>query len=655
MSMQNRWDDAELVEPGALAECVYGSRLLGSEPTLVLHGGGNTSVKARVRDVTGDEVEVLHVKGSGWDLATIEARGFAPLRLDRLRAVLQVPELSDAAMMNEFRCALLDSSAPDPSVEALLHAHLPFTAVQHSHADVIVTLTNVADGAASVRAAFGDDVLAVPYCMPGFDLARLVARTWDEQYRPGMVGMVLLNHGLFTFGDSTRQAYERHIDLITRAEEFLSARVPAAPSGHPLPDVPALELATLRAKISELAGQPMIVTRRTDPRTAGFVARPDLGSLATRGPATPDHVIRTKRVPLVGTDVDAFATDYRAYFDANSGRRGVPLTMLDPAPRVVLDPRLGMLTAGRRGKDADIARDIYLHTMDVIEGAEALGGYRALPPEDLFDVEYWELEQAKLRLAGAPPAMAGKVAFVTGAASGIGRACASALLAAGASVVGVDLSESVVGTFSGPEWLGLQLDVTDADATATAIRGGVERFGGLDVLVVAAGIFPASAPIAELDADAWRRTMAVNVDSVASLFSAAHPLLALAPGGGRVVVIASKNVPAPGPGAAAYSASKAALTQLSRVAALEWAGDGIRVNLVHPDAVFDTALWTPELIAERAARYGMSVDEYKRRNLLHTQVTSADVGALTVALCGPAFVATTGAQIPIDGGSDRVI
>jgi NAD(P)-dependent dehydrogenase (short-subunit alcohol dehydrogenase family) len=419
--------------------------------------------------------------------------------------------------------------------------------------------------------------------------------------------------------------------------------------------VPALELATLRAKVSELAGHPMIVTRHTDPRTAAFVARPDLASLATRGPATPDHVIRTKRWPLVGTDLDAYAADYRAYFDANSGRRGVPLTMLDPAPRVVLDPRLGMLTIGRRGTDSDIARDIYLHTMDVIEGAESLGGYQALPAEDLFDVEYWELEQAKLRLAGAAPAMAGKIAFVTGAASGIGRACAGALLAAGASVVGVDLSDSVADTFSGPEWLGLQLDVTDADATATAIRLGAERFGGLDVLVVAAGIFPASAPLASLDADAWRRTMAVNVDSVASLFSVAHPLLALAPGGGRVVVIASKNVPAPGPGAAAYSASKAALTQLSRVAALEWAGDGIHVNLVHPDAVFDTALWTPELIAERAARYGMSVDEYKRRNLLRTEITSADVGALTVALCGPAFVATTGAQIPIDGGSDRVI
>jgi NAD(P)-dependent dehydrogenase (short-subunit alcohol dehydrogenase family) len=399
----------------------------------------------------------------------------------------------------------------------------------------------------------------------------------------------------------------------------------------------------------------MVVTRHTDSRTAGFVARSDLGSLATRGPATPDHVIRTKRVPMVGTDLDAFAADYRAYFDANKDRRGVALTMLDPAPRVVLDPRLGMLTIGRRGKDSDIARDIYLHTMDVIEGAETLGGYQALPAADLFDVEYWELEQAKLRLAGAAPAMAGRVAFVTGAASGIGRACAAALLAAGASVVGVDLSDSVADAFAGPEWLGLQLDVTDTDATAEAIRRGVERFGGLDVLVVAAGIFPTSAPIAELDAGAWRRTMAVNVDSVASLFSAAHPLLALAPRGGRVVVIASKNVPAPGPGAAPYSASKAALTQLSRVAALEWAGDGIRVNMVHPDAVFDTALWTPELIAERAARYGMSVEDYKRRNLLHTEITSADVGALTVALCGPAFVATTGAQIPIDGGSDRVV
>lgn len=668
--MRNRWKDSDLASDASpLAECVYGSRLLGGEPSLVLHGGGNTSVKSVGVDVTGAAVDVIHVKGSGWDLATIQSAGFAPLRLSRLREVLAVPALSDAAMMNEFRCALTDSTAPDPSVEALLHAHLPFPAVLHSHADMIVTLTNVADGAATVHSVFGDEVLVVPYCMPGFDLARLVAQSWDEHYRPGMVGMVLLNHGLFTFGDTTRQAYDRHIELITRAENYLAAQAIPVPDAAALPEVPALELAQLRAGISELAGHPMIVSRHADPGTAAFVARTDLASLATRGPATPDHVIRTKRVPLIGTDLAAFAEKYRAYFAANEHRRGVSLTMLDPAPRIVLDPRLGMLTVGRRAKDADIARDIYAHTMQIAATAEdALGGYRALPAPDLFDVEYWELEQAKLRLAGAAPPMAGRIAFVTGAASGIGRACASALLDAGASVVGVDQSESIISTFAGPEWLGIQLDVTDADATAEAISAGVERFGGLDILVVAAGIFPVSAPIAELDAAAWRRTIAVNVDSVASLFSAAHPLLALAPGnggppankgvaggGGSVVVIASKNVPAPGPGVAAYSASKAALTQLARVAALEWADNGIRVNLVHPDAVFDTGLWTPELIAERAARYGLSIEQYKRRNLLHTEITSADVGALVAQLAGPLFAATTGAQIPIDGGSDRVI
>jgi NAD(P)-dependent dehydrogenase (short-subunit alcohol dehydrogenase family) len=475
--------------------------------------------------------------------------------------------------------------------------------------------------------------------------------------------MVLRNHGLFTFGESTREAYARHVELITRAEQYLARQVPSPASARGLPDVPPVELATLRARISELAGRPMVCSRHSDPRTAAFVSRPDLASVATRGPATPDHVIRTKPVPLVGAgaeiDADAFAADYRAYFAEHEHRRGVPLRMLDPAPRVVLDPRLGMLTVGRRGKDADVARDIYQHTMDVIDGAEALGGYRALPDADLFDVEYWDLEQAKLRLAGEPPAMAGRVALVTGAASGIGNACAAALLGAGASVVGLDVSDSVVDACTGPDWLGLPCDVTDESAVASAIRSAVERFGGVDVLVIAAGIFPASAPIATFDTEAlaaWRRTMAVNVDSVAALFAATHPLLALSHDrGGRVVVIASKNVPAPGPGAAAYSASKAALTQLCRVAALEWAADGIRVNMLHPDAVFDTALWTPELIAERAARYGLGVEEYKRRNLLHTEITSGDVGALALALCGPAFTATTGAQIPIDGGSDRVV
>ncbi|HEX7098299.1 MAG TPA: bifunctional aldolase/short-chain dehydrogenase [Acidimicrobiia bacterium] len=654
--MQDRWDPS-LTFDDPLDECVYGSRLIGSDPFLVLHGGGNTSVKAPWVDVTGDEVEALYVKGSGWDLGTIEAAGFAPLPLARLRRLLELEALSDPDMMASLSAARLDPSAPQPSVESLLHAILPHRAVLHSHADVIVTLTNLADGEARVREALGDDVVIVPYVMPGFDLARVVAQMWPEQGRSDTSGMVLMNHGLFTFGDTTREAYARHVDLITRAEEYLDRHAPLAASADAeLEDVDPVELAQLRRQISDAAGAPMIVSRHRDPAVARFVARPDLESLANRGPLTPDHIIRTKRTPLVGTDVDSFVSEYQAYFERNKSRSDFALTMLDPAPRVVLDPRLGMLTVGRRPADADIAADIYHHTIPVLERAEDhFGGYVALGEGELFDVEYWDLEQAKLRRAGSPPPMAGRVAVVTGAASGIGRACAAELLSRGAAVIGIDISADVTGTFQDPAWLGVSADVTDSDAVAEALSTGVERFGGVDMAVLAAGIFGSTRPVAELDPDEWRRVHAVNVDSAAHLLARLHPLLTVSPAHPSVVVIASRNVLAPGKGAAAYSASKAALTQLARVTALEWAEDGIRVNIVHPDAVFDTGLWTPELLAERASKYGLTVDEYKRRNLLSVEVTSATVAGVVGDLLSERFAATTGAQIPIDGGSERVI
>ncbi|HEX6870566.1 MAG TPA: bifunctional aldolase/short-chain dehydrogenase [Micromonosporaceae bacterium] len=658
--MQQRWNDADaagLTTP--LALCAYGSRLLGSEPGLVLHGGGNTSVKDTVIDVTGAPVEVLWVKGSGWDLATIEPAGFAPLRLHRLRELLDVPSLSDPQMMNELRCALVDATAPNPSVESLLHAFLPYPAVQHSHADVIVTLTNQPDGEALVRTVFGDRVVVLPYVMPGFDLARLCAQRWPEQAHPGVVGMVLLNHGLFTFGEDTRQAYLRHLELITIAEQYLAPHADAgaacAPAPPELPATDPVTMATLRRSVSAAAGFPMVLTRHTDERVRRFLARGDLADVTQRGTATPDHVIHTKRVPLLGTDVARYAEEYRRYYEEHQSRGRVPLTMLDPAPRVILDTELGMITIGRGGKASDIVDDIYRHTMDVVEQAERIGRYTVPPAGDLFDVEYWDLEQAKLRQAGPPPALAGQVAVVTGAASGIGRACAKALLAAGASVVGWDISDSIGTTFIGPQWLGLRADVTDASAVANALREATHRFGGVDIVVAAAGIFPSSARIAELGLTEWRRAMAVNVDSVVELFGQVHPLLLRSPAGGRVVVIGSKNVPAPGPGAAAYSASKAALNQLVRVAALEWAQDGIRVNTVHPDAVFDTGLWTEDMLAARAERYGLSVAEYKRRNLLKTEVTSAGVARLVLAMATDVFAFTTGAQVPVDGGNDRVI
>ncbi|MDH3296216.1 MAG: SDR family oxidoreductase, partial [Acidimicrobiia bacterium] len=322
----------------------------------------------------------------------------------------------------------------------------------------------------------------------------------------------------------------------------------------------------------------------------------------------------------------------------------------------LLDPRLGMLTVGGSARESAIVEDIYRHTIDTISATEdRLGGYVALSEADLFDIEYWDLEQAKLRRAGSPLPLTGQVALVTGAASGIGRACAIALLEAGAAVIGLDLASAVTDVGDRPAYVGLVCDVTDTEAVDGALAHGIRRFGGLDIAVVAAGMFPSSRPIADLDPDEWRATMAVNVDSVAALLQGLHPILVNSPVGGRVVLIGSKNAPAPGPGAAAYSVSKAALTQLGRLSALEWGSDGIRVNIVHPDAVFDTGLWSPDLLEARADSYGLTVDEYKSRTLLSTEVTSAMVGQLVVTLCGPAFAATTGAQIPVDGGNDRVI
>ncbi|MEC9395387.1 MAG: bifunctional aldolase/short-chain dehydrogenase [Actinomycetota bacterium] len=657
--MQDLWDDSASGDD-PIAECVYCTRLIGADPALVLHGGGNSSVKAPVVDVTGRTVDAIHVKGSGWDMATIEASGLAPLHLQRLLDLLELDRLSDADMMRELAAAKVDPKVPNPSVESLLHAYLPYRAVQHSHADVIVQLTNLADGDEVVRKVFGNDVVVVPYVMPGFDLARLVQEVWPGQAHDGTIGMVLLNHGLFTFGEDSATAYRRHVDLIGRAEAWLDRDAPVAAADPPaLPEILLEDLAGLRRAISDAASGPMVVRRHVDPVVRSFVGRGDLGSLACRGPLTPDHVIRTKRVPMVGRDasaLDDYVTDYRTYVEEHRDRVRTEMVPIDPAPRIVLDPELGMLAAGRTVAESCIAADIYQHTMPVLERAEDhLGGYVPLASEHLFDVEYWDLEQAKLAASGPRPEFAGMVAVVTGAASGIGRACAEELLGRGAAVVAVDLDASVTEVSGSAAWLGVVADVTDPASIEAALRVGVEAFGGVDLLVVAAGIFGPSASLGDLDAADWRSVMAVNVDSVQWLFSRVAPLLAASPVGGRVVVVGSKNVPAPGAGAAAYSASKAALQQLCRVAALEWAPNGVRVNTVHPDAVFDTGLWDSDLVAERATRYGMTPEEYRTRNLLSTEITSAQVARSVVALLGDDFAATTGAQVPIDGGSDRVI
>jgi NAD(P)-dependent dehydrogenase (short-subunit alcohol dehydrogenase family) len=329
--------------------------------------------------------------------------------------------------------------------------------------------------------------------------------------------------------------------------------------------------------------------------------------------------------------------------------------MLDPAPRVVLDPQIGLAAVGRTARDAAIVEELYDHTVDVILRAEALGGWRAVSERHLFDVEYWELEQAKLRKAGLPPAFTGEIAVVTGAASGIGKACVESFLERGAAVVALDRNPAVEEMWQRADVIGLTCDLTDRKAVQQSLDAAVKRYGGVDMLVLNAGIFPSSSPIQNIAAETWRSAMTVNVEANLLVMQACHPLLKLAPRGGRIVVIGSKNVPAPGPGAAAYSASKAALNQLARVAALEWGKDGIRINSLHPNAVYDTALWTDEVLASRAKAYNLTVEQYKKNNLLKTEVASRDVAELAAEMCGPLFAKTTAAQVPVDGGNERVV
>ena len=654
--VRSLWDDAEAARAeGDLAQRAYSSRLLGRDPDLVLHGGGNTSVKSRRPTVFGEVVDVLFVKGSGADLADIDETGFAALRLDDVTRLAELDALSDTDMAEQLLVSALAAGGPAPSVEAILHAVLPHKFVDHTHADAVVTLTNTPAAEDLLADVYGEEVIVVPYVMPGFRLAKVCAERVREELEPGVVGMVLLNHGIFTWGPSAKESYESMIGLVARAEELVGKhRAPIRPAtASPRPARQAR--AQLRREVAAAFGGPVVVASHTDQLVAEFLAHPQLEQISQRGPVTPDHVIRTKPRPQLGRDVDAYAEAYRRYFDAHRHRSAAALRPLDPAPRVILDRELGMGCVGATPRDARIVEDVYRHTMKVVLDATALGGYEPVPLPDLFDVEYWELEQAKLRRAGAPPPFAGEVALVTGAASGIGRACAEALLSEGAAVVGLDVDPAVTVASARPQWLGLEADVTVDGAVTDALEAAAARFGGLDLLVLNAGVFPPGAPLAALDGDAWRQTMAVNLDANAFLLREAHPLLRLAPRGGRVVVIGSKNVPAPGPGVAGYSASKAALTQLARVAALEWGGDGIRVNVIHPNAVFETGAWPEEVVAQRAASYGLTVEEYRTNNVLRTEVTAPDVARLCVAMCGPAFAKTTGAQVPVDGGNDRVI
>ncbi|OAI56612.1 short-chain dehydrogenase [Verrucomicrobiaceae bacterium SCGC AG-212-N21] len=659
--MQSLWNDQEAATFGTdlLGQRVYTSRLLGRNPALVLHGGGNTSVKIEEKDFFGEPVSLCYVKGSGWDLATIEREGFAPVRMSALLKMAELPAMTDPDMVLQQRAAMTNPNAPAASIEAILHAVLPFRFVDHSHANAIAALTCSADGEARVKEVFGNRVIIVPYVMPGFILAKTIYQMIKgrDLRKEGIEGMVLLKHGLFTFADDARQSYELHIEMVTMAEKWLEKK--AGGSSVCMADSVANEdlmaLAKLRQSVSKQRGVPQIARLNATPEAVGYTSLADVASFGTRGPLTPDHSIRTKRAPVfISDDIDAslakYAADYATYFQKHASGQ----TMLDAAPRFAVWAGKGIVSFGDSLKDANIVRDISQHTAATVGLAQKVGNWEPLPEKDIFEIEYWELEQAKLRKGPSRKVHQGKVALVTGCAAGIGFAIAESLAEQGAQVVGLDIDKDIPEIMKKIGGVGIVVNLTEDQPVQDAIEFVVREYGGIDIVVSNAGIFPKNEQLDVMAQTDWDRTISINLTSHQKLMHRVIPFVKLGLDA-SIIFVGSRNFKAPGPGASAYSCSKAALTQLCRVAALELAPHKVRVNIVHPDAVFDTKLWTPEALERSAARYGMTVEEYKTKNLMKVEIKSKDIGNMVAAMAGPLFAKVTGAQIPVDGGNDRVI
>ena len=636
----------------------YTSRLLGQSDDLVLHGGGNTSVKDVTTDIFGEEVEVLYVKGSGHDLKTIQENGFSPTRLNVLKRLAALSDLSDTNMMRELKMSQLDPTAPAPSVETLLHAIIPFRYVDHTHADSLVAISNTPNGLQFIKEIYGERFLILDYEMPGFLLSKQVHHATKNLDWSNCEAIILLHHGIFTFDDDAQKSYEKMIAVVSKAEDFLKEKGAwDCPLGYDLAgkelQCDAWEIAKMRKYVCLQKGGPLVGRYSADNMAS-------LSSLeiAERGPITPDHVLHTKRIAMICTgdhekDIQKYAEAYRSYFERN--RESDALTCLDTAPRWALWKGKGRFVFAPNGKRLRVISDIIDHTSKCIQWGEFLGGWRALPEKDVFDLEYWELEQAKLKRKKATGPLEGQIAIVSGGASGIGRATVEELIQQGACVVGADISPSIKDLFTGhPSFWGVCCDMTNSKDVKKLVDTTVRHFGGVDILVSNAGVFPPSENIENLSDEHWRRSMAINLDSHFFLLRESIPFLRLAwkP---SVVFVGSKNVKAPGVGVSSYSVAKAGLQQLARVATMELASIGVRVNTIHPDAVFDTGVWSDEVLQARAKKYGMSVADYKTRNLLKANITSKDVAQAIFILVGANLSATTGTQLTIDGGNERTL
>ena len=678
--MENRWSDADA---GAAVEAygrsgvsedlalrVYTTRLLGSEPRLVLHGGGNTSVKSTATDLTGRELDVLYVKGSGWDMGTIEPPGLPAVQLAPLLEIAGLESLSDEDMVNFQRRNLLDSSAPNPSVETLLHAWVPHTFIDHTHANAALVLTDQPEGEAICRELYGDRMAIVPYIMPGFDLAKACKRIADEH--PEAEGLVLLKHGLFTFGDTARSAYDRMIEMVTLAEDRIAAGVgaPLVQVGldgatADLADVAPIVRGLLANETDPAEGrfERFILDFRTSEAIRDYVNGENVERYARVGTVTPDHAIRTKPLPVIlprptadglvawtarATEaVQDYRRDYAAYFERHNARVGGTKQMLDPSPRVVLVPGLGLFGAGAGSSAAAATADLAETTVEVITAAERMGGFESISEAELFDIEYWSLEQAKL--AGRREGdLARHVVAVTGGAGAIGRATAAAFIARGAEVAILDLEgDALEDATSELRCHGVGCDVTDPSSVREALDSVVRRYGGIDVLVSNAGAAWQGA-MASVDDETLRASFELNFFGHQHVASRAASVMRRQGTGGVLLFNVSKQAVNPGRDFGPYGLPKAATMALVRQYAIELGADGIRSNGVNADRI-RSGILTGDMVSDRARARGVSVADYMAGNLLGREVLASDVGEAFVSLA--LARKTTGAILTVDGGN----
>lgn len=678
--MDSRWKNAEARDYVAryldqginedVALRVYTTRLLGSDPRLVLHGGGNTSVKTSVPDQLGDPTEVLCVKGSGWDMGHIEPAGLPAVRMDVLLRLRSFDTLSDEDMVSIQRSALIDPASPNPSVETLLHAFLPHKFVDHTHSTAVLALTDQPDGDAICAEVYGGRAALVPYVMPGFGLAKLAADV--QAANPDVEGLILLKHGIFSFGETAEEAYSRMVALVSLAEDRIenagkmTFKAVALPKTLPVEEVAPI----LRGAVAECLNdnddvwRRQILAFRTSEAIRNFVDGEDVARYSQQGVVTPDHTIRTKNWPVVmpvPTDqaafkkgaidaMSAFVAAYHDYFARHNGKRGGEKTELDPMPRVALVPGVGIFGMGASAKAAAIAADITENMIDVVTDAEAIGQFQPVSEADLFDVEYWSLEQAKLG-KGIEKPLARQVVVVTGGAGGIGAATAQAFAAQGAEVAILDRDDAgarrTAGEIGGAA-LGFGCDVVDPQQISRAFAQVCSAFGGVDVVVSNAGA-AWQGRIGEVSDAELRASFELNFFAHQGIAQEATRIMLAQGTGGCLLFNTSKQAINPGPDFGPYGLPKAATLFLMRQYALDYGDAGIRTGAVNADRV-NTGIFADGLLEQRAQARGLTPEQYLRSgNLLNREVKAGDVARAFVDLA--LARKSTGAVMTVDGGN----